>query len=113
MDHQDLLDELDQTAGTLEVLNSFNGQIALQRPVIGESEAGMGTNLKPNHYRISIAHHLADLAGAPGHLGRNSKLRVSKGAAIPLFSRPMALSRSSRVLAGLMQIQTGYPSVKS
>ena len=102
--------EDDQAAATLEVLNSFNGRIALRRLDIGETEATMSAALTPQRYRVSNAHDRSDLGAVPGHLGRNHAGRMNAGATHTTGYATQGFVKVIKGVGGLMQIQTSYPS---
>jgi hypothetical protein len=103
--------EDDQAAATLEILNSFQGQIALRRLDIGEKEATMSSTLTPNRYRVSNAHDKSDKgAGVAGHLGRNQAARANAGATFESSYATQGFVKVVKGVGGLMQIQTSYPS---
>jgi hypothetical protein len=100
----------DQAAATMDILNSFQGQVALRRLDIGENEAGMESTLAPNRYRVSKAHDRSDLGGAPGHLGRNAPGRANAGSTERTGFATHGFVKVVKGVGGLLQIQTSYPS---
>ena len=102
--------EDDQAGATLEILNSFAGQIALRRLDIGEKEAAMTSALTPNRYKVSSTHDKSDKGGQPGHFGRNDARRANAGATHITSFATQGFVKVVKGVGGLMQIQTSFPS---
>jgi hypothetical protein len=98
----------DQAAATLEILNSFQGQIALRRLDIGETSATIESTLVPARYRMSTATDLSSLAG-PGQLARANPGRVGQGAVHATTYAARGFVKVVKGVGNLMQIQTSYP----
>jgi len=100
----------DQAAATLEVLNSFQGQIKLRLLDMGEKRAAMECSLKPDTYRVAQATDRSNLPGQPGNLTKGSQLRAVAGADQSVSHATKGFVLAVPGVGKLLQIQTSFPS---
>ena len=104
--------EDDQIDATLDVINSFEGQIRLRQLDMGERRLSIESNLPAgSSYRVSVAHDNSDRGGAAGHLGRNNLGRRNAGSTRQLSTARRGFVLLLRAPGGLLQVQTSFPIV--
>ncbi|WP_420858843.1 hypothetical protein [Marivivens marinus] len=99
----------DQVSATTEILNSMQGQIALQRLEIGEKDCVMEAALPHRKYKISSAHDDSDKGGGAGHLGRNNAGRMGAGSTHTQGYAVRGFVKAVAGINGTLQIQTSFP----
>ena len=103
--------EADQAAATCEVLNSFQGRIALRKLDIGETRAVIESILTRDRYSVANAADNSNHGpGHANHLGRNNAGRAGAGSTHSRGYAKRGLVVVVKGVGGLMQIQTSYPS---